>query len=149
MHTLRRHEHREIPPWCHISASGKVCTPSDNDIWIPRDAFRSLDIYWDGLWCRANYFTWDYGCVFRYEGPGLPTDGRQWTEGRYTPPIALEVQIVNLAGQGMLFEELEKIVRRPRLEVAAIMHQHGYNGYACSIHYGLKAELRLSPQEYA
>lgn len=138
--TLNSFDRREVPRWCCITASGMLETPSHNRIWIPRDASRCLDIFWDGLRCRADYFVWNYGVVFRYRGCSLPLGG-QWSEERYVPSADLEVLVVNLAGRRMLFEDLERRVQRPRMEIAAIMAQHGYNGWACAIHQGLKTEL--------
>jgi hypothetical protein len=141
MNFLNHCEQRDVPAWCHITVSGTAVSPSSNNLWIPRDASRSLDIFWDGTWCRADYFTWDYGVVYRYEGDSLPTSGKQWRKDRYTPAIELEIKIINLAGREIEFDELERIVRRPRMEIAAIMKHHRYNGWACTIHHGLKTRL--------
>lgn len=132
-----------MPAWCFITACGRLETPAFNFIWLPSDAARSLDIFWDGLWCRADYFTWYYGEVYRYEGWGLPR-GEQWQKRRYLPSLELEIQVVNLAARNIEFDELLRRVKRPKMEIAAILDEHGYNGRACTIHYGLKTRLLSS-----
>lgn len=143
---LNKWDKNDVPAWCYITERGWVDTPSDNRIMIPRDAFRSLDIFWDGFWCRADYFVWNYGTIYRYCGQKLPDCRSIWRKEHYLPRIELEVQIINLAGTGMEFSSLEKQVRRPRMEIAAIMDEHGYNGWACSLHRGVRTRL-LEPDD--
>lgn len=111
---------------------GWLETPKHNRILVPRDARNALEIWWDGYWCRAFYYTWHYGERYRYDGPGLPVEG--WNRERYVPPLEREIAIVNLAGASIPFEDIVDRVQRPRMEVAAILDRHGWNGWGCAIH---------------
>ena len=140
MSGLSYHDKKEIPPWCCIFENGRLESPSANWLWIPRDAYRSLDVFWDGIRFRGYYYVWDYGIRYHYAGPALPSFA-DWTKEHYLPDIDLEIKIIKLAATQMEFEELEKKVKRPRMEIAAIMSEHGYNGSACAIHRNIKTEL--------
>lgn len=120
---------REIPSWCLITEPGRLMTPKHHWLWVHDGCDRCLDLYWDGITCRADFYTWYYGEVYRYQGPTLPTDELQWTKERYKPSLELEIKIINLAGAGVPFREILKRVKRPRAEVCAILNEHDYPGW--------------------
>src|SRR4051812_37517748 len=131
---MTRWDRRDIPSWCTISQRGKLVTPKHAELWIPRDCFRSLDLHWDGLTCRADYFTWHYREVYRYEGASLPMNSGLWRKERYRLSEELETKIISLAGSHATFAEIEPMIRRPRAEICAILQWHGYRGWAAYVH---------------
>lgn len=127
-------QRKEIPPWCLITEAGRLLTPKGAWAQVPGDCARCLDLRWDGIHCRADYFTWHYGEVYRYSGKALPVDERQWKQDHYVPSTEMEVLIIRLATANTKFAQIEQRVKRPRAEICAILQFHGYAGWACFIH---------------